>query len=150
MFRKAGMIIGTKILLPEPLDEDEQSQYFLFFVYPTPEPTESLCIIKITIIIDRPGLTSTTSVSVLLVCGVEENIVAENIQIKHHIFHEVELRQKKARAYGAWLILALVHLRTMQFLSRKYCSGVDSLAILCLMNWSEICTLHLSFQKRTR
>ena len=131
MSRKAGMIIGAKILWPGPLDEVEQSQYFLFFVYPTPEPTESLCIIKIAITIDRPGLTSTTSVSVLRVCGVEVNIAAENIRIKHHIFHVVGSRRKKARAYGAWLILAIVHLRTMQFLLRKYCSGVDSLAILC-------------------
>ena len=150
MFRNSGMIIGTKILWPGLLDEVEQSQYFLFFVYPTPEPTESLCIIKIAIIIDRPGLTSTTSVSVLLVCGVKVNIVAENIRIKHHIFHVIGSRQKKARAYGACLILAIVHQRTMQFLSRKYCCGVVSLAILCLMNWSEICILHLSFQKRTR
>ena len=98
MFRKAGMIIGTKILWPGPLDEVEQSQYFLFFVYPTPEPTESLCIIKIAIIIDRPGLTSTTSVSVLLVCGVEVNIVAENVRIKHHLFHVVGSRRKKVKS----------------------------------------------------
>ena len=110
----------------------------MFFVCPTPESTESLCIIKIAIVIDQPGLTSTTSVSVLLVCGVEVNIFAENIRIKHYIFHVVGLRRKQSRAFGAWLIFAIVHLRTIRFLSRKYCSGVDSLAILCLINWSEI------------
>ena len=96
MFRKSGMIIGTRILWPGSLDEVEQSQYFLFFVYPTPESTEGLCIIKIAIVIDRPGLTSTTSVSVLLVCGVEVNIVAENIRIKH----QIQLRGFRTRALG--------------------------------------------------